>query len=439
VKVVIVGGGFGGLQVAKALRGAPVEITLVDRRNHHLFQPLLYQVATGGLSPANIAAPLRALFRKQRNCRVLLAEAVDVDPIHKRVFFSDGAMDYDILVLAAGACNHYFGHPEWEKWAPGLKSVEDALEIRKRVYLAFEAAEREPDEDERRAWLTFVVVGAGPTGVELAGTLAEIARHTLREDFRRIDPAESRFVLVDAMERVLPSYPPALSDAAQHALKSLGVIVRTSGMVTRIDGEGLAVMVGDSEEKIRARTVLWAAGVKASPLGQTIARRTRANLERMGRVEVQQNLALKGFPDIFVIGDLADAKDENGESLPGVAPVAIQEGDYVARVIRARLSGSAEPGFFRYRDSGTMVTVGRGSAVAVLGKRRLAGFPAWLLWLLVHIRGIVQFENRILVMLQWAWNYLTWSRSARLITGTGFFPLRRSRPAAPNEASREKN
>jgi NADH dehydrogenase len=421
--VVIVGGGFGGLYTAKSLKRAPVQVTLLDRRNFHLFQPLLYQVATGGLSPANIAAPLRAVLKRQRNTRVLLAEAIDIDLAQRHVRLSDGEIGYDTLIVATGARHHYFGHPEWESAAPGLKTIEDATEIRRRVLLAYETAEREPDPALRRALLTFVVVGAGPTGVELAGTLAELARHTLRQDFRDIDPATARIILLEATDRVLPPYPPKLSAKASQALVRLGVTIRTHGVVTDVQPEAVTVRTGDATEIVPCRTVLWAAGVQASPLGAILARATGAALDRAGRITVQLDLSLPGHPEVFVIGDLANFPHQGGKPLPGVAPVAMQQGQYVARLIEARLRGQTLPPF-RYRDYGNMATIGRNAAVADFGWLRLSGYLAWLAWLFIHILKLIEFENRILVLFQWAWNYLTRNRSARLITGPSPLPLR---------------
>lgn len=421
--VVIIGGGFGGLYAAKSLRRAAVQVTLIDRRNFHLFQPLLYQVATGGLSPANIAAPLRALLKRQANTRVLMGEVIDIDVPGRRVKLSDEELAYDTLIVAAGARHHYFGHPEWEPWAPGLKTIEDATEIRRRVLLAFEAAERETDPERKRALLTFVVVGGGPTGVELAGAIAELARYTLRQNFRSIDPASAKIVLLEGTDRVLPPYPPRLSAKAAQALKRLGVLVRTDAMVTDIHPERVTVRAGGATEVLPCHTVLWAAGVQASSLGAILARATGAGLDRAGRISVQPDLTLPGHPEIFVIGDLANFTHQGGKPLPGVAPVAMQQGQYVARLIQARLKGQSLPPF-HYRDYGNMATIGRNAAVADLGWLRISGYFAWLAWLFIHILKLIQFENRMLVMFQWAWNYLTRNRSARLITGSNPLPLR---------------
>jgi NADH dehydrogenase len=417
VQVVIVGGGFGGLYTAKALKKTPVQVTLLDRRNFHLFQPLLYQVATGALSPANIAAPLRAVLKRHAHTRVLMAEVRDIDVAGRRVLLEDGGeIRYDTLVVAAGARHHYFGHPEWEEFAPGLKTVEDATEIRRRVLLAFEHAEREPDPKRRRAWLTFVVVGAGPTGVELAGNIGELAHHTLRGNFRNFNPAEASIVLVEGTDRVLPPYPPPLSAKAAASLARLGVTVWTGTVVTDLRADAVTVRRGDHAERIAAHTVLWAAGVQASPLGAALAKQTGASADRAGRVHVNPDLTVPGHPEIFVIGDMALLQDPaTGKPLPGVAPVAIQQGRYVAELIGRRLQGRTLPPF-RYKDRGSMATIGRAAAVADLGWVRFSGLLAWLAWLFIHILYLIEFENRLLVLMQWAWNYFTRNRSARLVT-----------------------
>ena len=416
-RVVVVGGGFGGLKAARDLSRLAVDVTLVDRRNFHLFQPLLYQVATGALSPANIAAPIRALLKRAKNVKVLLADATGVDAERRALLLADGELPYDSLVVAAGVRHHYFGRAGWERLAPGVKSSEDATEIRRRILLAFETAERETDPSRRRALLTFVVVGGGPTGVELAGALSEIARHTLRGDFRAIDPSEARVLLLEAGERILPTYPPDLSARATRALERIAVGVRTSTLVTELSDGAVTVRRGDSGETLPAGTVLWAAGVKGSPLGASLAASAGASLDHSGRVLVGPDLALAGHPEIFVVGDLAARNDAAGRPLPGVAQVAMQQGRYVARVIGARLSGAPPPPPFRYLDFGSMATIGRGAAVADLRIARFNGFLAWLAWLFLHLMYLVQFANRLLVFVQWAWSYLTWNRSARLITG----------------------
>ncbi|MCA9116272.1 MAG: NAD(P)/FAD-dependent oxidoreductase [Planctomycetaceae bacterium] len=414
-QVVIIGGGFGGLHAARALKRAPVDVTLIDRRNHHLFQPLLYQVATGGLSPANIASPLRGILHRQQNCRILLAEATGFDPAAKRLLLADGEIAYDTLIVAAGARSTWFGHDDWQDDAPGLKSLPDAVKLRERILRAFEMAERETNPDSRRQWLTFVVVGGGPTGVEMAGALSELARHTLRHDFHRIDPTEARIILVDAEPRVLGGFPEKLSASAARSLERLGVVVRTQTLADEIHADRVVLRSGEDRETIATRTVVWAAGVQAVPLGRKLAEATGAETDRGGRVIVQPDLTLPGHPDILVLGDLANCTGADGRPLPGLAPVAIQQGRYAARLIINRLKGRETPAF-QYRDLGAMATIGRRSAVATFRGWSIQGFAAWLAWLFIHLMQLVGFENRLLVLLQWAWNYLTFSRSARLMT-----------------------
>jgi len=427
-QVVIVGGGFGGLYAAQALRDAPLQITLIDKRNFHLFQPLLYQVATGGLSPADIASPLRAILKSQANARVLQAEVIDIDPQAQKVILADGELHYDSLVLATGAQNHYFGQPAWEEQAPGLKTIEDAIEIRRRVLLAFEAAEREQDPLRRKAWTTFVVIGGGPTGVELAGAIAELAHVTLKGEFRGFDPAQAEIILLDGKAAILPEYPPQASAQAQVALEKLGVKVLTGVMVEEIQPEALTCRQSDgTTARIDTYTALWAAGMRASPLAQTVHLRTGAPLDRSGRVVVDSQLAIPGYPDIYVIGDMAHFAPPAAENqpaaenrpaatpLPGIAPVAMQQGRYVANRIRARLDGKATPGF-TYRDKGSLAVIGRNAAVAVFGKLRIHGFPAWFAWIFIHIWYLIEFDNKLMVLIQWAWNYFTRRRGARLIT-----------------------
>ena len=415
-KVVILGGGFGGIEAARGLAGAAVEVTLIDRRNFHLFQPLLYQVATGGLSPGDIAWPLRGILRRHRNVRVIMAEVVGVDIQGRRVLYEGGEAAYDTLVAATGAGHSYFGNQRWERHAPGLKTIEQATEIRRRILLAFEAAEREADPERRRAWLTFVIIGAGPTGVELAGTLGEVSRDTLRGDFRRIDPAESRIFLLDMAPRVLPQFPEDLSAKAEESLIRLGVRARGGVRVTGIDSDGVALEGPGGAERIPARTVIWAAGVQASPLGGMLAEQTGAGTDRSGRLRVQPDCTLSGHAEIFVIGDLASYDHQGGRSLPGLAPVAMQQGRYVAKVIRRRLRGEDSPPF-RYMDKGTLATIGRNHAVGVFGKLHLHGVVAWLLWLFVHLLYLAGTQSRILVAIQWAFHYFTYNRNARLILG----------------------
>ncbi len=414
--MIIVGGGFGGLYAAKSLRKAPIDLTVVDRRNFHLFQPLLYQVATGGLSPGEIASPLRVVLKRQKNTRVWLGEVVDIDAANRRVILADGQLDYDILVLATGATHHYFGNPQWAALAPGLKTVEDATEIRSRILAAFEQAERETDPQKRRAWLTFVIVGGGPTGVELAGALGEIANDTLRHDFRSINPAEAQILLLEGSDRLLQAFPPDLSRAAEKELIGLCVRPRTHAQVTGIDPEGVTMRTAAGQERIPTRTVLWAAGVQASPLGKILEERAGAPLDRAGRVIVGPDLTVPGHPEIFVIGDLANVSHQTGKPLPGVAPVAMAEGRYVARSIQARLQSRSLPPF-HYFNKGNLATIGRNEAVADFGKVRLSGFLAWLVWLFVHLMYLVEFDNRLLVLTEWVYNYITRNRGARLITG----------------------
>jgi NADH dehydrogenase len=406
--VVIVGGGFGGLYAARTLRKAKVRITLVDRRNHHLFQPLLYQVASAALSPANIAVALRRVLRSQKNADVVLGEVKQIDLRGHRVLLGDGALDYDYLIVATGATHSYFGHGEWERFAPGLKSLEDAVEIRRRILLAYERADRETDPALRTALLTFVVVGGGPTGVELAGALAEIARHVLARDFRHIDPASARVVLVEAGPRILPAFPPDLSTAAQRRLERMGVQVLLGRPVTAIDEHGVSM----GKEHIVSRCALWAAGVQASPLAISLG----APLDRAGRVLVEPDLSVPGAPDAFVIGDLAALKQPDGKLVPGVAPAAIQGGRHAARSIERLIEGG-KPEAFRYLDKGSLATIGRAAAVAQIGALRTEGFFAWVVWLVVHIATLIGFRNRFIVLAEWAAIYLRNERGARLITG----------------------
>ncbi|MGL4513002.1 MAG: NAD(P)/FAD-dependent oxidoreductase [Lacipirellulaceae bacterium] len=427
-RVVIVGGGFAGLNAAKALRRAPVEVTLIDKRNFHLFQPLLYQVATGGLSPANIAAPLRGVLKRQRNCRVLMAEVRGFDLDARRVMLGDEHVDYDTLIVAAGAGHSYFGHPEWERDAPGLKTIEDATSIRHRVLGAFEQAELTSDHELRRALLNFVVVGAGPTGVELAGALAEIANFSLKHDFRAIDPRDAHVQLIEAGPRVLAAYPDDLSASARKSLEHLGVVVRTETRVEQIDGESVRVCNAQGCEVIPTRTVLWAAGVQASPLAKMLSEATGSPLDRAGRVEVTADLSLPGRPEVLVLGDMAHCKGDDGKPLPGVAPVAITQGKFAAKLVTARLRRSTLPSF-RYRNPGNLATIGKSAAVADLGRLHFTGFIAWVLWLFVHLMQIVSFRNRLLVLMQWGWSYFSYDRAARLITGYPA-PVERSAPTA---------
>jgi NADH dehydrogenase len=421
-RLVIVGGGFGGLFAARALRRAPVRIKLLDRNNHHLFQPLLYQVATALLSGTDVAQPIRSILRKQGNTRVVLAEATAVDLERRRVILLDGECPYDYLILATGARHAYFGHDEWEPLAPGLKTLDDAREIRQRFLLAFELAEREEDPELQRALLTFVIVGGGPTGVELAGTMSEFARRTIRRDYRAFDPRTSRVILLEGGPRILPTWPEKLIHEAEKSLRRLGVDVRTNSTVTGIDAGG--VWIG--EQRIDARNVFWAAGNVASPLARTLG----VPLDRFGRVLVEPDLSIPGHPEAFAIGDLALFEDEKGQALPGVAPVAMQQARHVAATIERRIAGKPSRSF-RYSDRGSLATIGRAAAVADLRGLHLWGFPAWLAWLVVHIAFLIGFRNRLIVLIQWAWAYVTEQRGARLITCDrefGAWP-RGSRPA----------
>ena len=412
-EVVILGGGFGGLYAAKAL-GDHAKVTLIDQRNFHLFQPLLYQVATGSLSPGEIAAPLRSLLRKQRDTLVLLGRATNLDVQKQQVVLASGeSVPFTHLIVATGAQNHYFGNDSWQAVAPGLKSIEDATAMRHKILNAFEAAEREPDPAVRRAWLTFVVVGAGPTGVELAGALAEIARDTLRQDFRHFRSEDSEILLLDGSPRVLPTYPQDLSEHAARLLIRLGVRPRNNVHVISIDAEGLTLRTPEGEERLMTHTVLWAAGVRPSAFGKVLAEHAGAKLDRQGRVMVSPDLSIPGHPEIFVVGDLAHF-EQDGKPLPGVAPVAMQQGRYVAALIQAQ--GRKLPAF-RYHDKGSLAVIGRGAGVADFGRWHFYGWPAWMLWLVVHLMYLAQFRNRLLVFIRWGFQYLTFDRGARLITG----------------------
>lgn len=420
-RVVIVGGGFGGLYAAKELDRSECDVTLIDRRNFHLFQPLLYQVATGGLSPADIASPLRVVLSGKENTTVMMDEVTDIDPENRLITLRKSQLPYDTLIISTGVSHHYFGNDHWAPHAPGLKTVEDALNIRQRVFLAFEAAERESDPIKRQAWLTFVIVGGGPTGVELAGALAELAYYTLKKDFRHTDTAETRVILLEGMDRVLPPYPAELSAQAKTDLEKLGVQVQTGRMVTNIEEHTVTTKQGDRIETIEARTILWAAGVKASPLGKVVAERTGAELDRVGRVIVNDDMSVANDPNIFVIGDLANYAHQSDRPLPGVGAVAMQQGSYVAKLIKARQQGeSSSP--FQYKDGGSLAVIGRNKAVADLKFTQMTGFPAWFIWIFVHIFYLVEFDNKMLVVTQWIWNYLTRNQGARLITGKDALP-----------------
>jgi len=433
-RVLILGGGFAGLNAAQKLKRAPVDVTLIDRRNFHLFQPLLYQVATGSLSPGDISAPLRGVLSRHKNTEVLLGEAADIDPDAKRVTLRDGAcFDYDSLIVATGSKTSYYGKEEWRQNAPSLKTVEEATAIRHKILYAFEWAERAATEAEAREWLTFVIVGAGATGLELAGALAEIANDTLKNDFRRINPTEARIILMEGGNRVLGAYPPDLSEKAERLVRRLGVEVMKGVMATAIDSTGVTYKRGDATEKLTAKTVIWAGGVTSTTFGNKLAERTKAETDRSGRIKVHPDLTIPNYPDIFVLGDLAAAQGKDGKPLPGVAQVAIQGGTYAARTIRARLQGKKDIPPFHYLDKGDMAVIGRAAAVANIFGLHVSGLPAWLIWLFIHLMYIVQFQNRVIVFVQWGFQYLTFSRGARLITGTGDADLQR--PSAPGKQS----
>jgi NADH:ubiquinone reductase (H+-translocating) len=409
--VVIVGGGFGGIAAARALRRAPVRLTMIDRRNHHLFQPLLYQVATAALNPSDIASPIRRILRRQRNASVILGEASSIDTRRKLVHLLDGEVAYDYLIVASGATHSYFGHDEWLEPAPGLKTLEDAVEIRRRVLVAYEAAEREVDEAEVANWMTFAIIGAGPTGVEMAGALAEISRRVLERDFRRIDPGKARIILIEAGPKVLPAMSPESSASARRQLERLGVEVITDSAVTAIDDRG----VTHGGTRLDSRTVIWAAGVAASPLGKALGATADVTLDRAGRVIVNQDLSVPGADGVFVIGDLASIKSD-GKVVPGLSPAAMQEGRHAAKNILRLMRGEATIPF-RYRDKGTLATIGKAAAVADIAGLHLSGLVAWLMWLFVHIFFLIGFRNRFIVIVEWAWTYVRNDRGARLITG----------------------
>src|ERR1700680_3222917 len=418
-RVVILGGGFAGLVAAQKLKRAPVRVTLLDRRNFHLFQPLLYQVATGSLSPGEIAAPLRGVLSGQKNTQVLLGEASDVDPDAKRVILRDGgAFEYDTLIVATGSQSSYYGNDSWREWAPSLKSVEEATAIRHKILYAFESAERAATHEESRAWLTFVIVGAGATGMELAGALAEIANETLKNDFRHIDPREARILLVEGGPRVLPSFPDELSAKAEKLVTKLGVEVMKGVMVNRIDAYGVTFRRGDKTESLAAHTVLWAGGIETTTFGKKLAQRTHAETDKSGRIKINSDLTIPSYPDIFIVGDLAHVVEKDGKPLPGVAQVAIQGGAFAAKTIKSRIENKKSEAVFHYFNKGDMAVIGRAAAVANIFGLHLSGFIAWFTWLFVHLIYIVEFQNRVMVFIQWGFEYLTFSRGARLITGT---------------------
>jgi NADH dehydrogenase len=416
LKVVIIGGGFGGLSAARALDKASVEITLIDRRNFHLFQPLLYQVATGGLSPADISFPLRAIFKKQKNIKIVLGEVIDIDTWKGEVVLPTFSLSYDILIISAGAQYHYFGNNSWKKYAPGLKSIEDATFIRSQILRAFERSEFETDPHKQAALLSFLIIGGGPTGVELAGAIAELARETLLNDFRNINPLDARIIIIESQDRILPPYPPELSIKAAKSLQRLGVEIMTNSIVTHVTNQSVTVKSDKNEFTIPASTMLWAAGVKATGIGELLSKTITVETDKAGRIIVQPDCSIPGADNIFIIGDLAHFKDKNENVLPGLAPVAMQQGRYVGKLIKKRIKNRRTIKF-QYKDKGNLTVIGRSSAVAFRGKIQLWGFTAWLLWVILHLLFLVGFENRLLVCIQWAFNYFTRNRSARLITG----------------------
>jgi len=421
--IVILGGGFGGLYAAKMLsRGGKVKVTIIDKRNFHLFQPLLYQVAAGWLSPGDIASPLRVVLNEYKNTYVLKAEVSDIIPQEKKVVFRDGEITYDTLIVATGSYHHYFGHDNWANTATGLKTVEDALEMRRKILLSFEAAERETDPLKQKEWMTFLIIGAGPTGVELAGTIGELTRTTLKDDFRNINTEDSQIILVEGLDHALPTYPPDLSEKAEKSLNKLGVNIRLNTMVTKIEDNKATINRNGDSEVIESRTILWTAGVKASSLGKALAEHTGAELDKSGRVIVNPNLSIPGYPNIFVIGDLAHLSYQEGKALPGVAPVAMQEGHYVAKLILNKIQGKdTKP--FKYKEKGNLAVIGTNSAVADFGSLKFSGFVAWLIWAIVHIRYLIEFDSKVVVLFRWAWSYFTRKRGVRLITGEDPFPL----------------
>ena len=419
-EVVIIGGGFGGLYAAKGLANSNVNVTLIDKRNFHLFQPLLYQVATGTLSPADISAPLRSVFSTSKNTKVLWGEVSNIDPKAQQVFLGDQVVPYDTLVVATGANHSYFGKDHWKEFAPGLKTVEDAIEMRRRIFSAFEAAEQETDSEKRQALLTFVIVGGGPTGVELAGAIAELAYQTLKEDFRNINTSEAKILLLQGGDRILPHIAPELSKVATTSLQKLGVVIRTQTRVTNIDNGVVTFKQGNELTEISSKTILWAAGVQGSGMAKVLAETTGVECDKSGRVIVEPDLTIKGHPNIFVIGDLANFSHQDGKPLPGVAPVAKQAGEYVSKLVQLRLQGYTLPEF-HYNDVGSLAMIGQNLAVVDLGFIKLTGFIAWVFWLIIHIYFLIEFDTKIVVVIQWAWNYITRNRRSRLITGKEAF------------------
>jgi NADH:ubiquinone reductase (H+-translocating) len=417
-KVIIIGGGFGGLSAAQALKSAPVDVTLIDRRNYHLFQPLLYQHATGSLSAGDIAAPIRGILARQKNTRVWLGEVADIDPVAKHVLLADGAtLDYDFLIVAAGSKTSYYGHDEWQQWAPGLKSVEEAAALRHKILYAFEVAERIPDPAERRAWLTFTIIGAGPTGVELSGAIAEISRQTLKHDFRSIDPKDAQIILLDASPRVLMAFPEDLAKKAVHYLTKLGVQTRMGARVHELTRDGINYECNGATQTLSTKTAIWAGGVTTTPLTKALAQRTGTETDRGGRIKVAPDLTIPAFPNIYVVGDMAFSLDKQGQPLPGVAQVAMQGGAYAAKAIARKVEGKPKPAPFNYFDKGNIAVIGRAAAVADVFGIHVWGLPAWLVWAFIHLAYIVEFQSRILVFVQWAIQDVTFNRGSRLITG----------------------
>ena len=422
-QVVVIGGGFGGLSAVRTLNNLPIKITLIDKRNFHLFQPLLYQVATGLLCTSEVTAPLRHILRKQRNAQVLLGEVINFDPSGKRVFLTDGDIEYDTLIVTVGMMNHYYGHDEWAQYAPGLKTIEDTSKIRQRIFYAFEVAERETDPAKRQEWLTFVVIGSGATGIELSGMLAEIARNTLKDEFKTIHPEESQILLLEAADHILPSFPPGLSKKAEKSLNRLGVRTLTGTKVIDIGEDSITVERPEGKKHFAARTILWASGVKASPLGQKLAEKTGVRVDSQGRVIVNPDLTIAGHPEIFVIGDLSHCQGKDSKPLPGLAPVATQQGRYVARIISNRLKGKSNPKPFRYFNKGILAVIGRHAAVADIGRWHFGGYFAWLLWFFIHLVLLIKFENRIIVLIRWAFQYITYNHGARQLSVEGMLRL----------------
>ena len=434
--VVIIGGGFGGLYAAQTLAKGSVKVTLIDKRNFHVFQPLLYQVATGGLSPTNIASPLRGILKRNKNIEVLMGEVNNIDPKQQTVQLRYREISYDSLIVATGASHQYFGHEEWADQAPGLKTIEDALEMRRRIFIAFESAEKETNPKKRQAWLTFAIVGGGPAGVELAGALAELAHGTLKEDFRNINTKEAKIILVQSSERILPSYSPSLSAKAKASLEQLGVTVMTGTRVIDMDNQAITVRCCDEIKSIRAKTVLWTAGMKASAMAQILTESTGAALDNTGRVIVNPDFNVPGTENIFVIGDLANYAHQDGKPLPGVAPVAMQSGKYVARLIKSRLQGETiSP--FRYWDWGSLAVIGKHAAVVDMGFLKLSGFLAWTFWMFIHVFYLLEFDNKLIVMIQWAWSYFTSGKGARMITAPGEQPRIQLEENSPSPVSFE--